>query len=184
MTKDTATPAFAKASAGKQKKIDTVSSLTEKLSRAKSVVIADYSGIKHKQLEDLRKNVKKAEGEFAVIKNKLFERALGGQAETVKPMLKNASAALFAYGDEVEPLKALVKFFKTVNLGKTKGGLLGTAVLSDSEVERLSTLPGRQVLLGQLAGQLNAPIQGLHYALNWNIMKLIYALNAVKEKKN
>jgi len=41
-----------------QKKIDTVSALTDKISRAKAIVLADYRGLKHKQLEELRKLLK------------------------------------------------------------------------------------------------------------------------------
>ncbi len=82
------------------------------------------------------------------------------------------------------PLKELVKFFKAAGTGKTKAGLLGTQVLSDTEVTRLSSLPSRNILLAQLAGQLNAPIQGLHYALSWNVKKLMYALQAIQKSKS
>jgi large subunit ribosomal protein L10 len=101
----------------------------------------------------------------------------------VDEYLKNATATLFAYADEVAPVKELVKFLKSVGLGKLKGGLLGDTVLTDTEVTRLAVLPTKDVLLGQLAGQLNAPIQGLHHALSWNINKLVWALNGIKSKK-
>ncbi len=80
-------------------------------------------------------------------------------------------------------LKEFTKFIKAAGLGKTKGGLMGNVVLSPEEVERLSKLPGREALLGKLVGQLNAPIQSLHYALQWNINKLVWALNGIKNTK-
>lgn len=166
-----------------QKKIDTVNALAEKVNRAKVMVLADYRGIKHKQLEELRRNLKKTGGEFAVAKNRFILRALGDRAESMKETLNNETAVLFAYEDEVAPLKELLKFFKTVGIGKTKAGLMGTTVMSDAEVIKLATLPNREVLLGKLVGQLNAPIQSLHYALQWNMNKLVWALNAVKDKK-
>ena len=166
-----------------QKKIDTVTSLTEKIGRAKVMVLADYRGIKHKQLEELRKNLKKTEGEFTVAKNRLILRALGEKAELLKDKLTDTTAVLFAFADEVAPLRELLKFFKTVGVGRTKAGLMGSSVMTDADVTKLATLPSREVLLGRLVGQLNAPIQGLHYALQWNINTLVYALNAVKEKK-
>lgn len=167
-----------------QKKIDTVKEFSEKIARAKSVILADYRGLKHKQLEELRKALKKAEGEFVVIKNRLLRKALGEKAQSLADSLKDTTAALFAYADEVAPLRELVNFFKGTGAGKTKGGLLGDQALSEADVARLSSLPTRQALLGRLVGQLNAPIQGLHYALSWNINKLVYAINAVKEKKS
>ena len=59
-----------------QKKIDTVTLLTDKISRAKAMVFVDYRGLKHKQMEELRKNLKKVEAEFTVAKNRLMKRAL------------------------------------------------------------------------------------------------------------
>ena len=166
-----------------QRKINTVNELTEKVSRAKSIVFTDYRGLKHKQMEELRRALKKAEGEIVVSKNRLMKRALGDKAESVSAELSEATAALFSYADEVAALKEFTKFIKAAGLGKTKGGLMGNVVLSPEEVERLSKLPGREALLGKLVGQLNAPIQSLHYALQWNINKLVWALNGIKNTK-
>lgn len=166
-----------------QRKIDTVNALTEKVQKAKVIVLADYRGIKHKQLEELRRGLKKTDGEFMIAKNRLILRALGDHASTLKDSLTEQTAVLFAYADEVAPLKELLKFFKNVGIGKTKAGLMGATVMGEAELTRLAALPTREVLLGKLVGQLNAPIQGLHYALSWNINKLVWALNAVKGKK-
>jgi large subunit ribosomal protein L10 len=166
-----------------QKKIDAVTELTAKVGKAKSIVLADYRGLKHKQLEELRRTLKKANAEFSVTKNRLFAKALGDKAKSIEGQLKESTGALFAYADEVAPLTVLLKFFKTTGFGKTKGGLLGDKVLTDADINRLSTLPPRPILLGTLVAQLNAPIQCLHYALNWNLNKLVWALNSIKEKK-
>jgi large subunit ribosomal protein L10 len=166
-----------------QKKIDTVTELTDKMAKAKVIVVTDYRGLKHKQLETLRKSLKTTKGELMVAKNTLIMRALGDKGPELKESLKDASAVLFSYADEVTPLKEMLKFFKTAGVGKTRGGLMGTVVMTDTEVSKLASLPSRDILLGTLVRQLNAPIQGLHYALSWNINKLVWALNAVKEKK-
>lgn len=170
-------------SPGKQKKIETVANLTEKLAKAKSVVFADYRGLKHKQLEDVRKVLKKLQSELVIVKNRLLLRSLGEKSKGAESSLNEPTAALFSYEDEVAPIKELLKYFKTSGAGKAKGGFLGTTALTQSEVERLAALPARKELLSQLAGQLQAPLSGLHYALSWNINKLVWGLNAVKEQK-
>jgi large subunit ribosomal protein L10 len=168
-----------------QKKIDTVTELTDKVAKAKSIVLADYRGLKHKQLEELRRALKKIDADFSVTKNRLLMRAMGShKAKAVESQLKDSTAALFAYADEVAPLHVLLKFFKTAGFGKPKGGLLGDKVLTEADVVTLASLPSRTVLLATLVRQLNAPIQGLHDALNWNVNKLVWALNAVKKTKN
>jgi len=171
------------ASKGTPKKEQTVTELTDKVSRAKSMVVAEYAGLKHKQLEELRRNLKKVDGEIVITKNRLLSRALGDRASKIENILSQQSATLFAYSDEVAPLKELLKFFKAAAMGKAKGGLLGDTALSEADVAKLASLPSREMLLGKLVRQLNAPIQGLHYALQWNLNKLVWALNSVKEKK-
>ena len=170
-------------STGTPKKLETVTALTDKVKRAKSIIMVEYQGIKHKQLEELRRKLKASHSEFVVSKNRLLKRALGDKSQSVSTLLEQPTASLFAYEDEVAPLKELTKFFKAVGIGKTKGGLMGDTVLSEEDVTRLSTLPPRKILLGRLVGQLNAPIQGLHHALQWNLNKFVWALNGIKEKK-
>jgi large subunit ribosomal protein L10 len=170
-------------SKGTPKKEETVVALTDKVAKAKSIILVEYQGIKHKQLEELRRTLKKSNAEFAIAKNRLLKRALGDRAKSIESLLEQPNASLFAYADEVAPLKDLMKFFKAVGFGKVKGGLLGDVALTEADTARLATLPSREMLLGKLVRQLNAPVQGLHYALSWNINKLAWALNAVKNKK-
>ena len=169
---------------GKQKKIDQVKALTDKLTRAKALVFTDPQGFTHKQFEDLRKKLKTSQAELTVTKNTLLKRAAVEAKKSITgTLLQGFTATLFAYADEVSPLKDLVKFFKDINIGKIKGGILGTQALAVADVEKLAALPSRKMLLAKLVGQLQAPIYGLHNALAWNIRQFVYALNAVKSKK-
>ncbi len=167
------------------KKAELVGALTDKIQKARSIVIADHSGITHKQLEHLRKAFKKLGGELSVVKNTLFTRAFGQvHKNTQLPELRDQSAALFAYEDEVAPLRELAKFIKTAGIGIIKFGLLGTNPLTDVQVNRLATLPNQETLRAQVVGQLKSPLYGLHNALSWNIRKLVWTLDAIKNKKN
>lgn len=165
------------------KKVQVVTELTEKVNKAKSIVFAEHQGITHKELETLRKNLRKVNAEMVISKNRLIKRALGESGESVSEALVKDTAAVFSYGDEIAGVKELATFLKAAGKGKAKGGLLGKTVLSAKDVVSLAALPGKQELLGKLAGQLMAPIQGLHYSLSWNLNRLVWALNSIKEKK-
>jgi large subunit ribosomal protein L10 len=80
-------------------------------------------------------------------------------------------------------LKTLVKFAKDNGLPTVKSGLFEGEVYDAAGVEQLSKLPSRKELLGMLANVMQAPITGLAVSLNNIILKLPYAINAVKEKK-
>ena len=168
-----------------QKKIDQVKELTTKLEKAKDLVLTDYTGLTHKQLEELRRALKKTQAELTIPKNTLLKRALTEVKKSISDThLQGATATLFAYADEVAPLKALIKFFKDATHGTVRAGLLGTNELNAAEIERLSTLPSREQLLSQLVGQLEAPLYGLHNALSWNIRKLVWTLDGIKNTKS
>ena len=148
------------------------------------MILTDYRGIKHKDLENIRKLLKKSNAELVVSKNTLMLRALGTKADSITSSFTDSTAVLFEYGDEVAPLKELLKFFKTATMGKAKAGILGDRVLTESEVTRLAALPSKDALLGQLVRQLMGPVQGLHHALSWNLNKFVWALHAIKNSKS
>lgn len=172
---------------GKQRKIDSVGKLTDKFKKAKAVFMTDYRGLTHQQMETLRKSLKKAEGDFVVAKNTLLKRALKEWNSEIVPKfeetLKNPTAALFAYGDEILSIKEISAFIKINQLPKIKLGVFSGNVATEADFNRLATLPGRNVLLATLVSRMNGPLYGLHYALSGNIRKLVTALNNVKEKK-
>lgn len=170
-----------------QKKVETVNELANKLDGAKTIVFTDYRGLTHKQLEELRRSLKKLQAHYLITKNTLISRALASVLQTpesIEAELSGPTATLIASGDEVAPLKELAKMMKATELPKIKFGFLGQTKLSGEEVIRLSTLPTKTVLIGQLVGSMKSPLFGLHNALSWNLRKLVYAFAAIKKQKS
>ena len=174
-----------KVSANRQKKIDIVTSLSDKFTKAKAVVFTNYQGLTHKQIEGLKKAIKPLEGEFVVAKNSLVTRSLDENKIKLEKdhVLEGPTGTLFIYNDIVAPLKALAKLIKELNLPSVKFGIMDNAFITTEQVLKLSSLPTREVLLAQLVGGLKSPIFGLHRALNWNLQKLVLTLNAVAQAK-
>lgn len=161
----------------KEKKAQVVEELKEKLEKAKSLVLTDYRGLTHRQLEDLKKALKAVGGEFLVTKNTLL-RLAGGKKEELESYLKGPTATLFAFEDELAPFSVLAQFIKTFGLPQIKGGLWGKKILTSAEVLRLASIPSRQVLLATLVVRLKSPVYRLHYGLNYNLQKLVLVLQA------
>lgn len=167
-----------------QKKLDTVAEVSKNLQEAKTVVITDYMGLTHKQLEEMRKSLKKAGASFHIIKNTLLKRALSdAKKPALDDYLNGPTAVLVGQTDDTTPLQLLMKTIKSTGLPKVKGGFFLDTILSSEDVIKLSNLPSKPILVGRFAGSLKGPLYGLHYALNWNMRSLVFALNAVKGKK-
>jgi large subunit ribosomal protein L10 len=165
----------------REKKIATVNELKEKFSRAKSFVLADYRGLTHLQMEEIKKGLKPNQAEFLVTKNTLLKIALG--REDIAPYLAGPTAALFSYGEEISPLSLVGKFIKTFGLPKIKVGVIGEKVLSSEEILQLAALPSREILLATLLARLKSPLNGLNYSLAWNLQKLVLVLKRIEEKQ-
>lgn len=170
---------------GRSRKETLVSEWTEKVDKSNGMVFTDYKGMTNPQLESLKKEVKKLNGEFVITKNRLMIRSLESKnlSDEEKGLFENPTATLFMYDDVIEPLKALAKTIKEVSLPSIKFGLLENKAISAEDVIKLSKLPGRQQLQAQLVGTLNSPIVGLHRALNWNLQTLVMTLGAIRDKK-
>ena len=161
----------------RQQKEEQVAKITEKVQRAKAMVFADYKGMTMKQLSELRNKLSEQNAELSITKNTLLEKAIPEQS------FEGPTATLFAYDDEVSPIKVLVKTLKDIALGKVKGGYLGKTSLDEAKILQLSTLPTKDELRGKTVGILAAPLQGLLSVLQGNLRNLVYALSEIKKAK-
>ena len=169
-------------------KEETVKNITDKLSKAKSVVFADYKGMTMKQLSDLRKKLREVNSEFSVTKNTLLKLSLKNSkihppAGRPNDNLEGPIATLFAYDDEITPIKLLVKALKDAGLGSVKMGFLGQETLDAGKVNQLAILPSKDELRGKTVGVLAAPLQGMVSVLQGNLRNLVYALNQIQKSK-
>lgn len=161
----------------KQDKVYTVQNLEEKLKQAKAVVLADYHGLKVSQMAQLRQEIKKAGGEFEVVKNTLLHRAADESKIQIDPkVLQGPTAVLWAYEDQIAPLKALMNFAKANDLPKIKFGLLDQVATPIERIKQLASLPSKEELKAKLVSTLQSPLYGLDNALNWNLRKLVLVL--------
>lgn len=164
----------------REKKEAIVAKLAEKAARAKAFVFTNPSGMTHKQLEQLKKGLKRVDAELVITKNTLLKLALRDDA---LKHLSGQTATLFSYGDTLAALKELAKTIKSLNLPTVKLGLIDGKTLHSDEVTRLATLPSREVLIAQLVSTMQAPLYRLHRALQWNPQRLVFTLKAVEQSK-
>ncbi|HEY4694984.1 MAG TPA: 50S ribosomal protein L10 [Candidatus Nanoarchaeia archaeon] len=170
--------------ASRIKKEQTVAQLREKLSRAKTVVLADQSGLSVSKIGELKKKLKGVDAEILVAKNTLLKIAAREAGyEVPDETLVGPTAALFAYDDEVAPLRELSTFAKENEKPSVKVGFLGKTLLSVERIAQLGRLPSKEVLHRRVVGSLYSPLYGVVSVLNANLKNLVYALDQIKASK-
>jgi large subunit ribosomal protein L10 len=86
---------------------------------------------------------------------------------------------VFGYGEVQDTAKVIIRYIK--NSGsqlKLKSSVMGSQVLTLTELEYLASLPGQDELRAKLVYTLNAPITRMARALNSPITNLAQVLNA------
>jgi large subunit ribosomal protein L10 len=132
-----------------------VAELHDKLKDVKLAVLADYSGIKVKDITGLRNELRKAKSELKVVKNNLLSIALKDtEFLPLDDHLKGPRALVMNFGDVVEPTKVLVEFAKKNDKLEIEAGMLDGTLLSKDQIKALADLPSREVLLGKLLSLL------------------------------
>lgn len=165
-------------------KVAVVEEIKDKFSKTQGAVLADYRGLTVAEATELRKNLREAGVEFKVLKNTLTLRAAKEVGfEFLEPYLAGPTAIAFGYEDPVAPAKVLNDFAKTHPVLELKAGVLEGKLLDEAGVKALADLPSREVLLGQVARGMQAPIAGMVNVLQGSIRNLVYALDAVRKQK-
>lgn len=157
-----------------------VSLIQEKLAKAKSVAVVEYSGTTVNDQVTLRRQLKASGGELLVTKNTLINVAAG--EGKLSDSLSGMNALVISYDDEVGALKSLFAFHKDTEKLIIKQGLLGEAVLSPQQVEDLSKLPGKTELIATLLSRLQGPSYGMVNVLQAGSRNLVNVLHAIAQK--
>ena len=168
----------------RERKLELSEKLAEQLQDAVAIIVADYTGLTVKEMEDVRNSVKEIGATFNVIKNSVVAKAVdGSQWESLKEHLKGTNAYALSFDDPAALAKVLVAKAKDYKKLKVKVGSLDGSIVDAQQIEALSKLPPKEVLVAQLLGTMKAPVTGFVNVLAGNIRQLMYALKAIEEKK-
>jgi len=177
----------------REKKAKILKHLQEVLPNASLILLTDYKGLTVAQMRALRNNLREKVGDgakFMVVKNTLLRitlEKLGYDPSELGNALEGPTAILYVVdGDPIEALKTLYDYIKEnkIETFRFKGGFLEGKVFSEEEVETLAKLPSKQQLYAMLVSATQGPIRGFVYVLSGLLRKLVYALNAIKDKKS
>ena len=163
-----------------------VGEMKDVFSGEKGFVVSSVENIKASEIDKLRKDLRKSGSRYMVIKNRLARIALeeAGIKELSGAMSENEILGIGVINEDPVQIAKLMMDFSKKNKGfKVSQGYLEGRVLEAKKIKELSELPGREQLLAMVVGTMNAPIANFVGVLASVLRSLVYALNAVKEKK-
>ncbi len=151
-----------------------VEKIVEALKTASSGVIVDYRGITVEEDTILRKELREANVTYFVEKNTLLARAFKEVGlDGLCDVLEGTTAIALCDNDQTAPARILGKFADSHDkYFSLKAGFVEGEIYDEAGVVALSKIPSKDILLAQLVGSLQGPIQ-----------KLAATLKALADKK-
>jgi large subunit ribosomal protein L10 len=168
----------------KKEKSEMLAQYGDWLTRSQAVFMVEYKNMKQKDVDTLRLRIREIGGEMHVLKNTLFERALG-DADMPKPdgLFEGTSVAGFAFTDAAGMAKVINELTRNSEVFKVKGGFLGKQAISDKEVKSLAELPALPVMRARILGMLNTPASQLARTLAEPGRSIAAVVKAYSEKQ-
>ncbi len=148
-------------------KQEEVKKIAEKMSSAKSVVVAEYRGLTVEKTETLRRQLREVGCEMMVIKNNISRRAAeeAGYNDLTSD-LTGPNGVVFAFEESVAAAKVLHTFAKKNPKLVVKSGVVDGDYYVPAQIKEIAALPNKETLLAMLASQLYAPLRELSIGLD------------------
>lgn len=151
-----------------------VEALTDTIKNSCAGVLVDYKGISVEDDTKLRKELREAGVTYMVEKNTMLRFAFKNLGmDDICSVLEGTTAIAVSSDDQTAPARILGKYADAHdNYFNLKAGYVDGVIYDENGVKALSKIPSKDVLLAQLVGSLQGPMQ-----------KLAATIKAVADKK-
>ena len=160
-------------SANLEAKKQVVEDIKAKIQGSKSVVFVKFDGLTVAEDTELRREFRKNNVEYKVLKNTLIKRAFNDLGITDFDADLNGPTSVAFGPDETGASKVIIdavkKYDKKVSV---KSAFVDGGYVNVDGVKELASMPSKEELIAKMLGSLNAPI-----------CNLTYAIKAIQDKK-
>ena len=143
----------------KEKKSNYIKTMTTQFDKSEAVIVAHYQGLTVKQLDELRKIMRKHGIIFKITKNRITKLALEKTKCKELSDLFSGPTAVALSNDAITSAKILTNFSKDNKNLKILGGIMGNDILDVAGVKKFATLPSLEEARAKIVGILRSPAQ-------------------------
>ena len=168
----------------KVQKKEIISAYKSSFASTPSFLLINFKGAKVSEFEKLRTKLRNHDTKLSVVKNNLLKQA--SKNTDLEPLFSDTqgeTAIAFLGENYVEATKTFIEIKKDHPSLVIKLGFIEGKPLDDAELEAISKLPTRDVLISQLLSVLNQPLMNFLSASQAIPLKLLNLLNNLKDKK-
>ncbi|PIR04671.1 MAG: 50S ribosomal protein L10 [Candidatus Liptonbacteria bacterium CG11_big_fil_rev_8_21_14_0_20_35_14] len=152
----------------KQQKAQELNEHIDRIKKSNTILFTDYSGVSSENINFLRKEMLGFNAKFKVARKRLLRIAFEKEGINVNPENYEGQLGIITTDGELSEVASPVyKFSKNNKTFKILEGYDATnkSVINLETINRIATLPSRDVLIGQLVGMVASPIKMFMIAL-------------------
>jgi large subunit ribosomal protein L10 len=171
-------------SANKDAKVQLVQDIKEKIQNAKSVVLVKFNGLTVAEDTELRREFRKNNVEYKVLKNTLVKRAFNDLGVTDFDDDLNGPTSVAFGADETAASKVIVEAAKKYqDKVSVKSAYVDGGKVDVKGVQELAAMPSKEELIAKMLGSMQAPLTNFVGVLTAMPRGLVVAINAIAEQK-
>jgi len=161
-----------------------VEDIKEKIQNAKSVVLVKFNGLTVAEDTELRREFRKNNVEYKVLKNTLVRRAFNDMGITDFDEDLNGPTSVAFGADETGASKVIMEAVKKYqDKVSVKSAFVDGSKVDVAGVKALASMPSKEQLIAKMLGSMQAPIANFVGVLSAMPRSLVLALNAIAEKQ-
>lgn len=168
----------------KAEKAEVIARVADKLKDATGLYLINFQGITVEEVNELRREFRKINVEYRVVKNTLAKLAIDrvNKFNKVKDYLVGMTGLAIPKDDPVVPAKVIKKFREKYNKLELKACYIENSFFDGSKLEELATRPSKPEIIAGILGGLQSPIVGVIGAINGVMRDLVGVLDAYIKK--
>jgi len=169
----------------KSEKTNKVNLVKEEFANNNGLIFADHSNLKSDQSVLIRDRLYEVEATLMILKNTLASIAASDSFKDMdlSGIFKGPTSVIVSHKDLIATAKILKDIAREFDILKLKGGIIEGKFVSADDVNKLASLPPREILISQLVSTLASPMYMLVSVLNNLPQKLVLTLSAVQKEK-
>lgn len=163
-----------------------VSEMADKFLKARSIFLADFSGIDANTINGLRKKFNDEKVEYRIVKNTLAKISFKNAGiDGMDSFLDGINSYAISYDDPTLPMKVVDSYKSNLNdKFVVKAAYFEGQIIGPDQIMGIAKLPSREQLMAKLGGILQAPMSRLVGTLQASISELLMVLKALETKKS
>ena len=165
-------------------KIAKVEEIKGILESTDGVIFTDHTGLNAENLYSIRSKLYEINARMRIIKNSLTLLAVSqvyGDIDFTEVLTGPTS---IVSSDDVIAAARLVKdFAREFETFRIKAGIVDGKLYDSTSINRIASLPAKEVLISQVLGLLNSPLTGLVTLLNNIPGRLVGVLEMIRKQK-